>query len=159
MAVVTDYLRRVLEPVSFKKTLKALVKRLDKYKDDFDTIVFRGMSGALIGPALAVEMNKQMLLIRKDKQCHSAYLCEGNHDLEKYIVVDDLVCTGDTMRAINKEVQAIGRDVGTTPQFRGLITYIDSSDQYKKTSDLYFKLQIIFGVEDFFLETTTWDVR
>jgi len=68
--------------------------------DKFDAIVFRGMSGALVAPIVAYLLKKPVVLVRKDKNTHSTYWVEGLHEVNRYIVIDDLICTGKTMNEI-----------------------------------------------------------
>jgi adenine/guanine phosphoribosyltransferase-like PRPP-binding protein len=68
---------------------------------DFDTIAFRGMSGAFLGPSIATAMEKQMILVRKpEDKTHSKMRVEGNRAANRYVIVDDFIASGDTKRAI-----------------------------------------------------------
>lgn len=68
---------------------------------EFDTIAFRGMSGTFLGPALAVRLGKQMILVRKDRdRDHTHYAVEGYTKASRYVIVDDFQATGSTKEAI-----------------------------------------------------------
>jgi hypothetical protein len=68
---------------------------------DFDAFAFRGNSGALLAAPLAVKMEKSLILVRKTKDTsHSGLLVEGDLGARRYIIVDDMICSGDTVRAI-----------------------------------------------------------
>lgn len=47
---------------------------------EFDTFAFRGMSGAVFGPLLAHLMNKEMIMVRKNKGSG----CASNRWVEGY---------------------------------------------------------------------------
>lgn len=70
----------------------------------FDAIAFRGASGSLLCPSLAMAMGKEMILVRKGlnegEPSHSTYKTEGRTSGAHYIIVDDLIASGDTMNAI-----------------------------------------------------------
>jgi orotate phosphoribosyltransferase len=93
---------RCYEADSYKATLDYLLKCLDGV--EFETVVFRGFSGALFGPAVALALGKSFALVRKpDDSCHSLRLIEGEV-IGPYIIVDDFVATGSTVKAIVNEV-------------------------------------------------------
>jgi hypoxanthine phosphoribosyltransferase len=68
-------------------------------------IAFRGMSGAMIAPILCRDLKKSPILIRKESS-HSSYTVE--HWLQKsteYIIIDDFVNTGETIKTIIREIK------------------------------------------------------
>ena len=100
----SDYLSRLVPTASLKKTI-SLCKRALKNKN-FDAIAFRGLSGTLVGPAVVVGMNKTMLAVRKrDDNSHSDMMVEGDKGAKHYIIIDDFINSGSTVRAIRKEVK------------------------------------------------------
>jgi adenine/guanine phosphoribosyltransferase-like PRPP-binding protein len=93
------HLERGLNPDLRRMTVENVVRILRHY--DFDAIAFSGLSGALIVPTVAMLMNKTLLAVRKDKDaCHSGRLVEGDHNARRYIIVDDMISSGDTVRSI-----------------------------------------------------------
>ncbi len=68
-----------------------------------DAVAIRGVSGALVGPTVAETLNLGLCIVRKDT-AHSRYRVEGPRDVTNYVIIDDLVSTGDTVRAIQAEV-------------------------------------------------------
>lgn len=71
---------------------------------EFDTIVFRGFSGALVGPTVALQMEKQWALVRKPgDNAHSNNSIEG-FVKGKFVILDDFIVTGTTIRAIVEAV-------------------------------------------------------
>jgi adenine/guanine phosphoribosyltransferase-like PRPP-binding protein len=75
--------------------------------DTFRNIAFRGISGALVAPALAVLLEKNLLVVRKpNESAHTRSLVEGNKSHAPYIIVDDFISSGDTIRHIVEAVKA-----------------------------------------------------
>lgn len=94
-----DWLKKVTNRELVVKTVRRAKRVLKKL--DFDTVVFTGVSGALLGPILAYEMNKELVVIRKSlEDTHSFFCAEGYKDSQKYIFVDGLFCKGNTMERV-----------------------------------------------------------
>jgi adenine/guanine phosphoribosyltransferase-like PRPP-binding protein len=86
------------------KSCKALLK---KKKLDFDTIGVRGHSGMLIGAPLAMQLKKDLLIVRKKgEKSHSSNSVTGWGRDQKILLVDDFICTGATLKAMHKEIKA-----------------------------------------------------
>jgi adenine/guanine phosphoribosyltransferase-like PRPP-binding protein len=104
-SIVTNYLDHSLDIDNLKKLIAAIAKGLKPY--DFQSIAFRGVSGALLAPALALKMNKTLIVVRKPKEeeMHHSYMdVEGDQAVKQYVIVDDLVVYGKTVRAIVKGI-------------------------------------------------------
>lgn len=165
--MVSDYLGRVLNHESFGRTIEVLAKLLEPHSDKFDTIVFRGMSGALVGPALAHALKKDMLLVRKPEEknySHSAYPAEGNYELEKYIIVDDLIASGKTIRQTIETVSKLESDclrrIVEPTRCVGVITYVDPSiNGYQYGGRVHQIIKELIGSDDFFLISACYDIR
>jgi len=74
-------------------TLNCLISK------DFSTIAYRGHSGAIVGPAIAYLLEKNLVLIRKEENAHSASKIEGKLQ-GKYVIIDDFIDTGETVSDI-----------------------------------------------------------
>ena len=98
----TDYLQTVLKPPFAKiiadKTTALIQDNI--CRGDYDCIVFRGVSGALIAPIVAYKLGVPVVPVRKGENSHSSNLIELVGDYVHYLVVDDLISSGDTMREI-----------------------------------------------------------
>ena len=72
----------------------------------FDTLVFRGVSGMLVGAIVAAEMNKEVIIVRKhtDEFTHSTRSTEGHVAAKRYVILDDFISTGLTVRTIIEAV-------------------------------------------------------
>lgn len=92
---------------------------------EFDTIVFRGMSGALIAPIVAHKMGKEIVMLRKpDAATHSDFKYEGYTDVKRYVIIDDFVSSGETVAAIINRMRSI-EDV----KFVGLYLYYSNVER------------------------------
>lgn len=99
MSCQSSYLSDALVPRRAKIIVDTIKKVIGLYKIEFDTIAFRGMSGALIAPTVAMELGKELLMVRKKQaEAHSSYMVEGNIESNKYIIIDDLIASGATIR-------------------------------------------------------------
>ncbi len=81
---------------------------------DFDAIAFRGMSGCLFASVLAYELRKPMIMIRKRLKeseyrtdSHSCKIVEGDRAAKTFLIVDDFIATGTTVREICKEIKDV----------------------------------------------------
>ena len=100
------YLENYMHPKEGRERVKRGLKVLDRYKDVFDTIAYRGMSGALFAPELSRVLDKHLILVRKSKKDnHAGCLVEGNKLCKNYIIVDDFINTGKTVKTIQKEIK------------------------------------------------------
>jgi adenine/guanine phosphoribosyltransferase-like PRPP-binding protein len=106
----SSYLSPIFNPDSLKITVDSLVRQtiLLKEKYGFDTIVFSGTSGTSMGFLLSHLLDIPVLCIRKknDSSHYSNWRgpLEGNIGLERYLIVDDFISSGDTVRYIMDEI-------------------------------------------------------
>jgi len=106
----SEYLKPALIHRHVVNVIKGVRAIVAKNALEFDTIVFRGMSGTLIAPVVAFTLEKELLLVRKKKEdCHSWYSIEGNLAMQKYIVLDDCICSGDTLSAVFSAINEEGQ--------------------------------------------------
>ena len=99
----TDYMRKFLDVGKLHYYAALAIQALET--TPFDTIAFRGMSGALISPQVAIAMQKHLILVRKgNESSHSDYLVEGYKAAQRYVILDDFVSTGATRDAIKESV-------------------------------------------------------
>ncbi len=93
---------------------------------EFDTVVGRGLSGAIVVPMVALRLNKKFAIVRKLTPTHGNAVegdCSG-----RAVIVDDWVSSGDTLRkclAICNNcvgVYLYAYAMGT----KGLTTYLNS---------------------------------
>jgi adenine/guanine phosphoribosyltransferase-like PRPP-binding protein len=103
-----QYLREFTNPEELEKRIQFAVRALKGHQ--FDAIAFSGMSGALIGPPVAMRLGKTFLMVRKgslDESSHSPLSLEGDYAAKSYVILDDFSETGATVQRIKKEISAI----------------------------------------------------
>lgn len=98
-----DYMRKFIDTDKLNYHAALAIQALDLIP--FDTIAYRGMSGCLIAPIVAVAMRKHMIMVRKTgDSTHSDRMVEGNKGAKRYVIVDDFVSTGETGLNIQESV-------------------------------------------------------
>jgi adenine/guanine phosphoribosyltransferase-like PRPP-binding protein len=102
------YLEDFIDPRKAKYIINECVAELRKLQRtsvlEFDAIACRGLSGLLIAPQIAVRLEKSLIVVRKGEDCHSSNMVEGDSATLRYIIVDDLIASGSTVRAMHKEI-------------------------------------------------------
>jgi len=100
----SGYLYSVIEREYIAQAVPKAVEQLSHY--DFDAIACRGVSGLLIAPILAYLMHKTLIVVRKSTaDTHANQMIEGDLGARRYVIVDDFVSMGTTVRAIVDEIQ------------------------------------------------------
>ncbi len=103
--VMSLYLSETLDVSSLKNIVYDLSVKLQPMSDEFDAIAVRGMSGSLVGPQIAMNLDKQLIIVRKETS-HSCSKVEGYFSNNtRYIIVDDFIGTGATVRSIIDNIQ------------------------------------------------------
>jgi adenine/guanine phosphoribosyltransferase-like PRPP-binding protein len=81
--------------------LQARLELARKVGPEFDSLAFRGVSGAMIAPSLADRLSLGIVAIRKPNDgSHSSAQVEASWGASRYVIVDDLISSGRTCRAI-----------------------------------------------------------
>ena len=128
MWIDCSYLRPVFDKECFDTILAGAVQKLTELDatTSFEAIAFSGMSGAALGFALAHQLGKQPVLVRKEvDNCHSMRRVEGRGGSPKTaIFLDDLIDSGATYVYV--------RDCLTKFEIKlvGLCLYRDSRKNY-----------------------------
>lgn len=129
--IVSSHLNAFLNPSTLRQKLVLAQQVLEDY--EFDTFAFMGMSGAFVGPALAVAMDKQMILVRKPgDNSHTFHRVEGNKEAQRYIIVDDFTASGDTKRTIIQAVRNFAPDANYLGLLEVSCLYNDDVQRYKR---------------------------
>ena len=76
---------------------------LKPYTNKYDAIACRGVSGIMVVPQIAELLNKNIIIVRKQIDGYSDFMVEGAYT-HKYIIIDDLICSGDTVETIIKNI-------------------------------------------------------
>lgn len=105
-SISAAYFGCAFHPAHMKHLIETATRLLTDQR--FDAIAFRGMSGAVVAPVLAYALGKSIIMVRKPKihsgEYHSHLIVEGDKNAERYLIVDDFRCSGNTVRAILEEV-------------------------------------------------------
>ena len=99
-----SHLTPMLTPERARYTVKQVVKMIKARGLEFDAIACRGVSGLLIAPIVAMRLNKTLIVVRKGEKTHSSRSVEGDHGAKRYLILDDFIDEGDTVRAITHYV-------------------------------------------------------
>lgn len=95
---------RVLNHKSRNSVIIKAVCDLRKISDKFDSIACCGISGLMVVPQIAELLDKHIVVIRKtNDKCYSEFPMEGVTPF-RYVIVDDLVCSGSTIKHINNTI-------------------------------------------------------
>jgi adenine/guanine phosphoribosyltransferase-like PRPP-binding protein len=120
------------------KHLDKAIRILENVK--FDTIACMGVSGIMFGSPLALMMNKNIAVVRKtsDKR-HSTHKVELSCTLSevgRFIVVDDLIDSGKTLKKIKKTLIEETLPGETAPVPVGVYLY-DEEEENLRGEDGY----------------------
>jgi orotate phosphoribosyltransferase len=80
-----------------------LIKAYRK-KHPFDAIAFTGSSGAALAFPLSFFLEIPLIHVRKDDKNHYGKPIEGTVSSKKYLIVDDLIASGASIRKIVKTI-------------------------------------------------------
>lgn len=98
----TDY----LDAFDHKKRQVAIdkcISILKAFPEDVG-LVFTGLSGQLVGIPLAHITNRPFAIVRQAPSSHSYLKVEGYINVTKYIIIDDFIESGKTIKTIIKEM-------------------------------------------------------
>ena len=109
------YLGIALHQPTRQQVIQACVKRLWRKQTEFDAIAFRGLSGALIAPSVADQLGKKLIAIRKPDDGSHGTSVEGETSETQYIILDDFVSSGSTVRAIIDAITSNARAKNSFP--------------------------------------------
>ena len=122
---------RVLNHKYRNKVIINAYAKLSKVDFWFDSIACCGTSGMLVVPQIAELLKKNIIVIRKDLNCYSDFIIEGP-STKQYIIVDDLICSGKTVKHIMKAIKT------ETPRSKcmGIYSYMKDECAYANAHDL-----------------------
>ena len=138
--IQSDYLNRVYEVKLFVKVVDQAVKTLTAFrkKNHFDAIAFTGTSGAALAYPLSIKMKVPLICVRKSvKDNHYGSKLEGCTNARTYIIVDDFIASGSTMKKIQKAVKDHTGEYGADPaKLVGVYLYAQKSYKGGKYKDV-----------------------
>lgn len=133
-----NYLSPVMDADRREAETERAVEMLRDHVDEFDAIAVRGLSGLLLGLPLHAALKKQLIIVRKgDEGAHSSNRLETTYNpyerygVQRVLVVDDLVASGETLREIAHELSRSRRYNSHAPKFKvvGVYLYYQSATQ------------------------------
>lgn len=104
--ITSSYLETVFDLKQYTAVLKRAKTKLRVKRRTlrFDAIAFRGSSGAALAFPLSVALQVPLIHSRKEAS-HTSIRVEGATRAKRILIVDDLVCTGDTMQRIESDIR------------------------------------------------------
>jgi adenine/guanine phosphoribosyltransferase-like PRPP-binding protein len=130
MAVSSSYFGPVLHKKQRDKLVRDAIKDLTPHRHKFDSIAYRGNSGACMAPVLAWIFKKHLLVCRKTKEeesAHSHLTVEGNTLATQVLIVDDFIGAGTTIRRIKDALAEFG-----SAKVAGVYMYLREPSDYHK---------------------------
>ena len=125
------YLHKIYEPNQFKKTVDETIKTvvaLNKEKK-INAIAFTGTSGAALAYPVSYATGIPLLCVRKSiKDNHYREKLEGYTRPKNYIIIDDCVCTGATVKKMVKAISTYS----PKSKFSALVLYADRYDDIER---------------------------
>lgn len=113
--IQSDYLQAVFDKKSLKNIVRKVSAEVRILKPD--AIVCRGVSGISAAFPVGLRCSVPVVVVRKPTDnSHSHYRVEGMKGFKTYVIIDDFILTGATMKAIADAVR--------NSLCLGVITYI-----------------------------------
>lgn len=107
------YLNTCFNIPARNKTIEELVQYIQSSNLKFDSLVVTGISGLVIGSILSYKINKNLCVVRKNRKTHSLLKVESGRDIiDSYLIIDDIMDSGKTVRSIIKELRNAERISG-----------------------------------------------
>ena len=130
MRIENSYHNIIFAPSKLKKKADSVSKKILKLQKElgFDAIAITGVSGAGIGFAVSYITGIPCIYVRKSKNKTHGKLIEGpNKDIKSYIILDDFIVTGETIKRVVKNLKSQYKTI----ECCGIFVY-DSGDSSKE---------------------------
>jgi orotate phosphoribosyltransferase-like protein len=109
-------------------TIDKITGELAEHGSEYDTIVVSGLSGTLVGPAVAYMLGKRLVVIRKPGDSahtsrHPGLRSGEPNDIGRWIFLDDFISLGGTRNRVREEIvscETAGTEVATFTYDNGL---------------------------------------
>ena len=108
------------------------IKDIKNTNIDFDTIACCGTSGLLTVPQISELLNKNILVVRKKKEKRYSPLQYEGPIPNKYIIIDDLICSGQTVKHIKNTI----REDCPTSECVGVYVFFKDKCAYRNDNNL-----------------------
>jgi len=118
------YMRHGHEPEALRKVVRKAgrVLRAMRNSTPFDAIAFRGMSGASIAYPVSYLTGIPTVNVRKDggSGSHGMAIEGPNKSIESYVILDDLIDSGETVKAI---IRGLANRMIPAKQCKAIVLY------------------------------------
>jgi len=135
----STYLQSVFEPHYFKRVVQDIIKILNPLKNSFDVIAFKGMSGSLVAPTVAMKLDKRLVMVRKKTdRSHSGMDTEGYKMANRVVFLDDCISSGETICSLFSDLVKSRRvldDQYPLPKIVAVVLYNDSKTYDEGVTD------------------------
>jgi len=130
------YLENVFDYVDMRKTVSSVARKIKILKNSIkiDAVAFTGNSGAGIAYPLFFKTGIPLICVRKDKENSHGKHVESTNFTKKhisYIILDDLICNGDTVRTIVRDIDSYYYGISDIKfECTGILLYLDAKSDY-----------------------------
>ncbi len=103
----SSYLYDIYHPATFKKLVDRVAKKVVKLKKKlkFNAIAFSGSSGAALAYPVSALTKIPLIHVRKKGKTHGDDIEGGGHEIKRYIILDDFIDTGATVKRIYNQIK------------------------------------------------------
>lgn len=110
---------------NFKQYKDRTIAQLKEREHTFDAIVVTGLSGAIMGPTVAAELGKRIVILRKDTDTdnHGEEMEGSMHDGDRWIFLDDMIASGETMARVLTRISELSIKKGVLCYYVGNYLY------------------------------------
>jgi len=118
------YLNSILNGKRINWKKEGIIRLIAGSEIQFGSIAITGISGLILGPVVAAQLNKRILVVRKNiETTNSDKIVEGRSvKNDKYIIIDDFIQSGTTINKITKEINIFN----PTAKCMGIFLYNES---------------------------------
>lgn len=111
---------------TLKDFARWIADELKQREGTYDFVAVTGQSGMSVAFAALMLRDFPLIVVRKGESTHGEMIEGRAETMGRYIVVDDFICSGQTMRNINRELKKWAkRDGSAPPEHVGSLLYRD----------------------------------
>lgn len=126
--VAPDYLEAPFTPRLREYMIKALIKAIKSKFPKVSAIAARGNSGIPLASIIAHKLQLPLIAVRKNESRHDTRTMTGYVGEGTYVIVDDLISSGETIRAILDTVKQNSAKLTCV----GIFLYDSSRDDFER---------------------------
>lgn len=109
----SSYHEQAFDPESLRELIKSIGPTISKdwSAGKFDALAFQGVSGASVAFPLSFDLGIPIIAVRKKNENSHGRFVEGPCGVKKYAIIDDFICSGDTVLRIIESIQRWDRNL------------------------------------------------